>query len=151
VSPPTPWQRRDRFVTVVLALIGIATVGLCWSRASHEEAFRDQVRWTVGALAGCGVFALAGGCWILVGFRRTRHCMAQLRADSSVVFDLSELMRATDTASPASIGTEDRDAMVTADGMRLTHRRDCLLARGKVVRPVPPTEQADQPTCLMCH
>ena len=143
----TPWQRRDAVISLVLAVIGAVGVGACWNGASEEAAFRDQVGWTVGAFLFCGVFALAGGYWVLVGFRRTRHCMAQLRIDSALVFDLPEVAAPVELtpAGPVPSG------LVTANSMRLAHRPDCLLARGKATRPIPPAEEETYPLCVMCR
>jgi hypothetical protein len=145
----TPWQRRDAVLAVVIAVIGAVGVGVCWNGASKEAAFRDQIGWTVGAFLFCGVFALAGGYWVLVGFRRTRHCMAQLRIDSATVFELPEVA----AAAPVELtptGPLPTSSLVTANGMRLAHRPDCLLARGKVVRPIPAGELDSYPSCVMC-
>lgn len=144
LGEPTPWARRDTLITAVLALIGAVVVGLCWNGASREEAFRDQVGWTVGALAGCGIFALAGAYWVLVGFRRTRRCLAQLRADAAVVFELPA------PAEVAEIVNLATGSLVIASGMVLAHRPDCLLAKGKAVRPIPAAEQDAYPRCVMC-
>jgi hypothetical protein len=147
LGAPTPWQRRDAAITALLALIGAGIVGICWNGASREAAFRDQVSWTVGAFLGCAIFALAGGYWVLVGFRRTRQALAQLRLDSEVVFELAD---PASSALPAElVATEG--AFVIATGMHLAHRPDCLLARGKAVRAIPPTDQDAHQRCSMCN
>ena len=142
---PVPWQRRDAVVTLVLGLIGAAIVGICWNGASREAAFRDQVGWTVGAFAGSGIFALGGGYWLLVGFRRTRQAMTQLRADSELVFGIA--VPVADALGPR---TEPAATFVIAPGMHLVHQPGCLLARGKDVRILPAAEAGTYARCSMC-
>lgn len=147
LGAPTPWRGTDLVVAAALALVGAIVVAVGWNGASREAAFRDQIGWTVAAIGGVGIFALGGGFWLLVGFRRTRQCRAQLRADFDAVYGPAGAVG--DTGAPTGPGTEP--AVVTAPGMRLGHRPDCLLVRGKAVREV----RADAPeafgSCAMCR
>lgn len=134
-------------MVAALALVGAIVVGVGWNGASREAAFRDQIGWTVAAVGGVGVFALGGGFWLLVGFRRTRQCRAQLRADFDAVYAPAGTVG--EGGAPAGPGTEP--ALVTAPGMRLAHRPDCLLARGKAVGEVRADGSETLGSCAMCR
>jgi hypothetical protein len=144
----SPWGRREAIGSVVLALIGAVGVGLCWNGASREEAFRDQIGWTVGAFAFLGLFVLAGVLWLMVGFRQVRHGVHELQADMAMVFRLEDLeveaLVGTATGEPSGLD------LVVAPGMNRAHRPDCLLARGKQVRALTPSERSSYPPCGMC-
>ncbi len=144
LGSPAPWGRADLTGPGVLGAVGAAMVAVAWNGASREEVFREQVGWIVLAAAGFGVFALGAALWILVGFRRTRQCRAQLRIDFANAF-----------AEPRP-GVEARplDAvagLVTGPGLRWAHRADCLLVRNKAVRPLAPDESDVLAPCSMCH
>lgn len=141
----SPWRRMDAVVAGTLALLGAVVVGVCWNGASREAAFRDQIGWTVAAMAGVGVFALGGGFWLLVGFRRTRCGLAQLGLDFETVYGPVAVEGVADHGAPGPV------PLVTADGMRLAHRGDCLLVHGKTVRSVGAEESELFPRCAMCH
>lgn len=147
LGAPTPWRRSDLAVAGALALVGAIVVGVGWNGASREAAFRDQIGWTVAAVGGVGVFALGGGFWLLVGFRRTRQCRAQLRADFDAVYGPAGAV--ADNGAPT--GPVREPVLVSAPGMRLAHRPDCLLVRGKTVGEVRAEPTEPFPRCMMCH
>jgi hypothetical protein len=145
----SPWRRSEAVVPTVLALVGAVGVGGCWNGASREVAFRDQIGWTVGGFAFLGLFALAGVLWLMVGFRRVRHGVHELQADMAMVFRLQDL------EVEALVGTATADQptgldLVVAPGMSRAHRPDCMLARGKQVRALTPSERGSYPPCGMC-
>lgn len=133
-------------MTGALALVGATVVGVCWNGASREAAFRDQIGWIIAALGGVGMFALAGGFWVLVGFRRTRQCLAQLRLDFDAVYG-----PAGSVGSGAPTGVVVEPLLVTAPGMLLAHRPNCLLVRDKTVWEVDAESAETFPSCAMCR
>ncbi|GAA0627832.1 hypothetical protein GCM10009547_34290 [Sporichthya brevicatena] len=144
LGSPAPWGRADLTGPGVLGAVGAVVVAVAWNGASREEVFREQIGWIVLAAAGFGVFALGGAWWILVGFRRTRQCRAQLRIDFANAF--AEPLPGVDARPPDDVG-----GLVTGPGMRWAHRPDCLLVRDKAVRPLGPDEGDVLAPCAMCH
>ncbi|MDP9183453.1 MAG: hypothetical protein M3P04_11835, partial [Actinomycetota bacterium] len=134
----SPWRSRD--VVRCLSLMGLGLGGLlaCGYGLTGEAAWRDQIPWGIGALAGTGVFVLGGVSWLLAGMRAVRQGVRELELDRRRVLGLH-------SAGSAEQGLATHE-LVTADGMRQAHRPDCLLVRGKAVRPA---ATAAQP-CKVC-
>jgi hypothetical protein len=143
----SPWRRRDGIVAVLLAVLGCIGVGICWNGASREAAFRDQIGWTVGAFLFLGLYVLGGVLWLMAGFRRVRHGIHELQADMSMVFRLEDL--SLEMRSSATDTTTGLD-LVVGPGMERAHRPDCLLAKGKHVRALTPSERSSYPPCGLC-
>lgn len=143
----SPWRRREALVSAAVALVGVAGVAVCWNGASREVAFRDQVGWTVGAFLFLALFVLAAVLWLMAGFRQVRHGARELRADLNMVFRLEDVQ---DLMGPAAQEQATGLDLVVAPGMQRAHRPDCVLARGKQVRALTPSERSEYPPCGMC-
>jgi len=139
------WRGGDAIVPALLAALGTTGVAICWHGAATRAAFRSQIPWTLGAFASFGVFVLGALVWVLVGLRRVRLGMRRLSACADSVFGL-----ATATVRPSAAVLPAATDLVAVDGLSRAHRPDCLLVRGKAVRPITGAPLGACAPCPMC-
>lgn len=128
--PASPWgaavRRRVVFGHVAALTLGVAG---CLS-ANAQTSLDDQVPWIdVVVLAGL-VSAAAQALWLVEG----RRSISMLRRQ--VIERRGSAVATGPQALPVPVEPSSAGALVTVDGGSWHHRPDCLLVRGKVLRPV---------------
>jgi hypothetical protein len=135
LTEPTPWRRVHITRALVPVVVGAVVCFICWWQISGKVTLEEQQGWMVGSCLGAGMAALGGVYWLAVNLREVRIGQRQMVADLAAVMDWpltrdGRVRRGTqDTADTGTISTH----LVTGPGMRLVHRADCPVARGKAV------------------
>ena len=139
LTSASPWRGRDVLRSALLGAVGATGVTAFWYQSSNEAAWRDQIGAILGGLLAVGVLVLGAVLWLITGFREVRRGLRDLEVDKQNVFSLLA-SRAEGLAAPL-------DWLVVATGMTRAHRPECLLVRGKSVKPAP----SDLEPCGVCQ
>lgn len=129
------WAPRDRLVTALVIVGGVALIGAAWLGAGNTTQWDTQLRWTALSIVGVVVVCTGVGLWLSRGFARVRTEARAVRRQLAA--------RLTPTAA-GDISGGSGGARVTVAGMAHHHAPDCLLVKGKT------TVAADEATLAPC-
>lgn len=135
ISDEGPWTPADLNRLAARGSIGLIGLLVAWFQTSEQTALRAQLPWLFAAVAASAVAGVAMSVWLTRGLRAVRAEHRALHATAPAVLPST----ATDVDS--------EQAWVSADGMTLVHRPQCLFVRGKDVRPVASVRGAVCPAC----
>jgi hypothetical protein len=138
----SPWTPNDLLVTTGLVSVGVAFAVLGWSLASARAAVTDQVGLASLALVGVALAFVGQAVWLLRGRR--------------AVGDRINHLLGPPPAAPANttVGVrEQSNELVAATGLRLYHRRTCLLVPAAGCRKAARSahEKAGRRPCGVCR
>lgn len=143
-STPVPWTFADARTMVLTTAGGIGILFGAWWGAGGVDIPNSQTPWLAVGIAAIVLMATGNLFWLLSGRRAVQLRKQELLARLDVVLD------AFDGAAPAS--PRAADARVVVPGSPRYHRPDCLLAKGKAVRPVPAKGRRKKlEPCEMCN
>jgi hypothetical protein len=147
-APPTwtlggPWQRRELMFAVPGVAVGPVGLLVSWLGARSTRNWAEQDGWIAVGTLCLAISLAAAASWVRVGLRNMRTLQRTLVRGA----------RTHLSALSVAVAPEQADGrLVTAAGLTLFHRPDCLLVNGKSVHSIAPGTEGsgDRTACRMC-
>lgn len=146
IGPTIPWSLSDARTGFLTTIVGAGLLVWAWWESKGTSAVQDQTTWTTVGILAVTLIAAGSLFWFISGRRAVRLRGRELMHN---VEEVLQLLAPPVPRLPSSTVSP----FVAVPGAGRYHRKDCLLARGKVVHrlPVDVGQQDGLRPCEMCE